>query len=663
MVLFGAAAIAASTGTIDPNNTGAYKAAFLDNSVVTDPSINFGKFTTESQYNITVSDTELRGYAWGSSVGYMVMNCADTTSGCSSTNGNFKIANDGTGLLSGYAWGDNTGWINFGPFTDTSVSTVKIDSTTGNFEGTSGSAGYAWSQNYGWIVFDCTNSNTCVNTNWRPETTSTAPTGGVTSGGGSPSGPSTPSNPVMECRYIGSGPHANAFYWIVQPNGSLQFTGIPCSTSSSTPPTTTPSGPSTSNPPQSNPSNPTTPPSGASNPVNTSGGGGTSTTSPIVGPTQPPPTNGAQPSGNPTASNPELFANGISLPPALTESLGNILNSIFTPISLAVTGILNAARTPAGTTTNKVASAIGLLATIAAAFATLLFAAPFALAEIALLPFRLWTALLIIFGFKKRAHPWGTVYDSVTKQPIDPAYVILMDMAGNEVATCITDIDGRYGFSVPAGTYKIVANKTNFVFPSVKLANRQSDELYSGLYFGETIVLKEENEIVARNIPMDQLNFDWNEFAKNEQKRLSYYRKSDVLIARFATFFFWLGFAIAAISLLASHTTYNAIVFVIYILLFLIRQYSVQFKPKGAIKDIMTDQPLSFAILHVLSLSTGQEITHKVADRLGNYYCLLPNGEYRIVIDRKNPDASYTKIPVSEPVIVKKGYLKKNFAL
>ena len=89
------------------------------------------------------------------------MNCSDTTSGCSTTNGNFKVINDGNGSLSGYAWGENTGWINFGPFSTPGISTVKIDTINGNLGGTLGNAGYAWSQNYGWIVFDCSNSSTC----------------------------------------------------------------------------------------------------------------------------------------------------------------------------------------------------------------------------------------------------------------------------------------------------------------------------------------------------------------------------------------------------------------------------------------------------------------------------------------------------------------------
>jgi hypothetical protein len=816
VVFFSGIAVASSTGTIDPNNTGEFVTQFLNPNVVSDVDINFGKFADEPQYNITVSDTALDGYAWGSSVGYIVMNCADTTSGCSATNGNFKVANDGQGNLSGYAWGEGTGWINFGPFTDPNISTVKINATTGNFGGTSDDAGYAWSQDYGWIVFDCDNAATCVNTNWRPATT-TPPgggTGGGTSGGGSPTpptGPVTPGVPpvlpVVPPNYIGlvassvvcdtdaamphwggPGQHATinatsainfvnssnghcqftagqSFQWAVPGTGSssvvygpasnyttfgptdasgttttitpivdagaqqlplrevLQTQYIPftypiykndnypdtaefyCQTdgvnydnidfiktqtsqqiyycdafntlaTSTTKPTnptppTSPTSPTTPTSPTNptNPTNPTQPiqptvpptsPGSPTNPTTPSGPG--TTTPPSTGPSQPPTGTTPPPGDNPTQSPPDtILGTGLELPPAFVESLNGIIGSIIGIGKAAITAA-TVFHSPLNTV-NKFSSTIGALATLLAALVTLLLANPYSLADLFLIPYRIWTFLLIFFGLKKKPHPWGTVYNSVTKEPLDPAYVVLMDMVGNEVATSITDIDGRYGFSIEPGTYTIVANKTNYVFPSVKMGGKSADELYHNLYYGEQIVITKEEEIIARDIPMDQLNFDWNEFAKVEQHRMAYYRKNDVLIARLSTFFFWLGFIIATITVVVSATTLNDIIFVVYILLLIIRHYSPQFKSKGEVVDHATKEPLSFAIIHILSTATGQEITHKVADRLGSYYCLLPNGTYNVAIDRKNPDASYTKITVPGTVTVKEGYLKKDFSV
>jgi hypothetical protein len=184
-----AATVFASTtsGTIDPNNAGSHFAEFTqapDGSG--SESINFGVFSAEPSYNIRVDDGGLYGYAWSTDAGWIVMNCVSTTNGCSSDNGNFKVSIAADGTLSGYAWGQKTGWVNFGPFAD--APQVKI-SSSGTFGGTTGSAGYAWSQVYGWIVFDCTNTNTCVTTDYVPAAyrTTTASSSG---GGGHPILPS-----------------------------------------------------------------------------------------------------------------------------------------------------------------------------------------------------------------------------------------------------------------------------------------------------------------------------------------------------------------------------------------------------------------------------------------------------------------------------------------
>ena len=78
-------------------------------SVTSTSPINFGYFTTESAYNVSITDSGLRGFIWGSKFGWVVLSCLDTTSGCISSNGNFKVSVSSTGVLSGYAWGQNTG--------------------------------------------------------------------------------------------------------------------------------------------------------------------------------------------------------------------------------------------------------------------------------------------------------------------------------------------------------------------------------------------------------------------------------------------------------------------------------------------------------------------------------------------------------------------------
>ena len=174
------------------------------------------------------------------------------------------------------------------------------------------------------------------------------------------------------------------------------------------------------------------------------------------------------------------------------------------------------ANDPVGEVTAKAASTAGVV-TGGLVASSALFANPVSITEIVLLPFRLWVALLSFLGIRKKYRPWGVVYDSITKQPLDPAYVMLTDLDGNEVSTSITDIDGRYGFLMAPGSYRMVANKTNYEFPSKRLAGQIADELYGNLYFGSDINVDEQNAVIAKNIPMDPVNFDWNEYAKTQK--------------------------------------------------------------------------------------------------------------------------------------------------
>src|SRR6185295_3255558 len=98
--------------------------------------------------------------------------------------------------------------------------------------------------------------------------------------------------------------------------------------------------------------------------------------------------------------------------------------------------------------------------------------------------------------------------------PLDPVIVLLRDLKGNDVASAVTDIDGRYGFFVKPGKYQLLAKKTNYFFPSLKLNEKKDDEIYTNLYFGETIEITKPGQIIDKNIPLDPIDFDWNEFAK-----------------------------------------------------------------------------------------------------------------------------------------------------
>ena len=635
----------ATLGTIDPRNVGNWKAVILDSSGNNGTTINFGKFTTQSAYNITVSDTELRGYAWGEAVGWIVTNCADTTSGCSSTNANFKVTNT-AGVLSGYAWGQATGWINFGPFVNNAAPQVKIASD-GLFGGTTGAAGYAWSQNFGWIKFDCSNPASCTETDWGivdvcpdKEGNQTDPDECDDGGGGG------------QLPYCKNFPYGHPLYTVVAPPpGYVRDADGNCYI-------------------------PTTPPICLNHPTFTAipQGWTRDANGNCYPPIQPPgdtcQMRGDCPVTPPYCKNYPTYT-AATLPSGWTRDAdGNCYPPIQPPGDTCekrgdcpitkdpcLVDPASCKHTEGGGKLDGWIPIVGLVAPLLYSIFTFFFTNPITIIEALI---RLWGVFIGFFVPRKR--PWGVVYDSMSKQPLDPAYVVLYDMTGKEIATSLTDIDGRYGFSVNPGQYHMVVSKTNYAFPSVKLSGKTHDELYEDLYFGEVIEIKEENELIAKNIPMDRLNFDWNQYAKEEQGRTKYYHRRDVFLSRLSILLFILGFAYSLFALAVTYSTYNICIVILYIVFLFIRMGDKRNRmANGSIADRTTGTPLAYAILRARSAAVGTEVTHKVTDRLGRYYAIIGDGTYTIAVDKKNTDASYTQVQVPGEVTVDKGILKKNF--
>ena len=285
-----------------------------------------------------------------------------------------------------------------------------------------------------------------------------------------------------------------------------------------------------------------------------------------------------------------------------------------------------------------------------------------AVADLLFLPFKLWGLLLSALGLRKRNRPWGTVYDSVTKQPIDPAYVTLKNLTTGEENTSITDLDGCYGFLVAPGKYTLTANKTNYIFPSKKVANKTEDTLYRNLYFGEEINVETMGDLISKNIPLDPIKFDWNEFVKGEKKLMEFYSKREKTIRILTDWLFRIGFIISIISLFLVSAPYNLIIFGLYIILALLRKFGLKQKVLGALTD-KGGEPLSFAIIHVFDADLKIEITSKVADRIGRYYCLVNKGKYYVKVEKKNDDESYMEIFKSPTIDATNGIINNDFTI
>ncbi len=291
---------------------------------------------------------------------------------------------------------------------------------------------------------------------------------------------------------------------------------------------------------------------------------------------------------------------------------------------------------------------------------SVLFLNPLARPEFILIPIRLWTLLLTALGLRKKSTPWGVVYDSVTKQPIDPVRVSLVDMQGAVVESSITDASGRYGFAAPAGIYKVVLSKTNYLFPSHVIAqNDMRDEFYDKPYFGDYLPYDPAAPIM-KNIPIDPLDFDTAAFEQKNGDLSLHYSKRELVADRIFNTLFLTTFLIVAVSLIIYPEMYNAIIFVLYIAAFIIRRHTKRLKHMGRIYDLY-GKPLANVVMKVYSAVDNTLVKTTKTTRAGRYYLHVPKGLYHIRVERQTTDGMYVPIYDSPELLVQHGTVNKVF--
>jgi hypothetical protein len=348
-------------------------------------------------------------------------------------------------------------------------------------------------------------------------------------------------------------------------------------------------------------------------------------------------------------------------PPVITA--GPIINVVhFTPkeVKKTIKEILNTPEIKDFAQTTTLLGFLGQL--LFAIFSGFIFT-PLAVTDGLLLLARGWALVMTALGFKKRRKSWGHVYNSVTKQPIYPAYVTLRSGEGEDVASAITDHGGGYSFPeiTTPGMYSILVKKVDFIYPSQKLVGRDHDEVYRDLYFGEYFRIDNPIMTIDRNIPIDPEKFDWNTFEKRERYLTRLYTLELKWFSTLSDIFYAIGFITATIVTFASPTLYNVVVFGIYTALYITRRRNKENKPYGHILFKDTKDPLPFAILRVMSADTHAEVVYRITDITGRYFCHLPNGNYLVRVDKKVLDGTYKTVAENIPVVVDKNYLAETF--
>lgn len=650
----------------------------------------------------TVTDTAITGTIWGESVGWINLGPFANNSGPTA-----GVKNTCDGNLSGYAWGQNTGWINFGPFVNSSsTSTVRIDTNTGQFNG------YAWAQNYGWINFDCSDSNSCVTTTWDgcvvddvcPNIAgdqATVPSGYVLDSGLCVLEPEcedciTGTNDL--CKNIdgiqptvadipaGHYRDGDGNCYPNQPDFCLNINGI----QSSVPIGLIRDIYGNCNPRIYECSDGIDNDgdgyidfgniegeydSGCNSDIDDNEYGDWCATLPgqqQIWDDCPIDNNQLCPGGSGLTyaeweeQDPyfnyvdsytgecksyeetkvcfNLFEGGLdSIPDGYRGTDENDRTCVIDNTDQTILGFLE--KDLFGKLA-PIIGIIGLLSTIPG-FATRIL------------------NLILSIPFYRRRRPWGIVYDSQTKETLDPAYVTVYNADTNQlVDTRITDINGRYGFLLPKGNYRIEAQKTHYIFPSVLLPRQSSDGVYDNLYFGEVFSVTDENKnaVITLNIPMDRLATDWNQEEKKRLGIMRVFTHNTKLWSTISMILFIAGFIFSAFVLTIDQSTWNIIVFCLYVLFTILQLVGYGPVRSGYITDKF-GKPIAHAVVRVWNAHLGTEIAKRITDDKGQYYLLIARGDYYVTIDVKNASGGYDRVMTSGTIRAMQGVINESYKI
>lgn len=237
-------------------------------------------------------------------------------------------------------------------------------------------------------------------------------------------------------------------------------------------------------------------------------------------------------------------------------------------------------------------------------------------------------------GIKRKPKPWGVVFDSLSGKPIDLAVTRLFDSESKRlVATRVTDLSGKFGFSVDPGTYMVSVTKPGYIFPITRnsLSYLSREQTY---YVGAPIKIEKKMENLSLSIPIEPV-----------RTQMSFYSKMRILsrdlsewISSFSLYIFVpilaLGIITSAISAYVLAETKNYILMDSYFIMagFYIIQRSRSQRRHGTVLAPTGDHKklkrLANALIYVYDAEFETLRGEIPTDNNGRYTLFVPKGKY-----------------------------------
>lgn len=241
--------------------------------------------------------------------------------------------------------------------------------------------------------------------------------------------------------------------------------------------------------------------------------------------------------------------------------------------------------------------------------------------------------LLALFGFKKKQRPYGYVYDSRTKEPVNMAIVRIFNNQGKLVTTSVTDSKGRFTGNIKEGFYTLTVSKHGYIFPSSIITEIIDPPTYNIYQNSFKVGQKQEIEIA---VPIDSI-----ENATNSK----IFRK--VIVSKILL---WLSVLLLTCGILFS--TYMCVTYPTFINYFVSSLYLIPLSTmlfvitKDEIKygTVTDSQGMKVAGVSILlkEMDFGRIVQRRVTNERGEYRFILDKGTYQLIVGDKGKSNIFT---------------------
>lgn len=224
--------------------------------------------------------------------------------------------------------------------------------------------------------------------------------------------------------------------------------------------------------------------------------------------------------------------------------------------------------------------------------------------------------LIAILWGKKVKKPWGVVTDSRTGKAIAFA-VCELYTAGSQyrISQTVTDLDGRYGFVITAGDYRLEIRQSGY------------------RKFEQNITINEGQQGFVYDVDMVPLGSTKPAIAKSDSIKIKLYTIFD----KIASYMFVIGFSFSIFALIFSLSLVNLFIFSIYVLI-ICALILISVRKRRSISSVINAENnlrIPYAKVKLFDAKTGKMVDAQVSNYNGYFDFYCDPGEYALMVSSR----------------------------